>query len=235
MTKFSYKKRTGLDIALRLLANSIPEENPVIDSLAVSIKKSEKWIQKLSDEDPDDERGLSDLAFEEGCLVDDFVGIGLVVCQRGITSVVSNYTFLQKQWANHKKEIHNETPSKDFLGISIVEKAHKKELMAIANPFLALFSKIATIDAFANYYKHRDEWPNDWEEKMSDLAKRTVKVIRAAGADPGSLCSNCRRGYWTLTGETDTEGRLDLLWKIVFDWSRTIREQCLEDLVRCGC
>lgn len=233
MTSFSYQKKTGLDLARFLFENSIPEENPVIDSLAVSIQKLEKWIQKLMADDPDDERGLHDLTIEEGCLLDDLVGISFIVCQRGITSVVSNYDFLRKQWLEHQKTIHYVEPTNDFLGIPISPKNLKQELMVAANPALCSFSKIAMIDAFANYYKHRDEWTNDWKD-LTKQGMRTVDVIRAAGADPGSLCLNCRKGYQTLTGETSLV-RLDLLWKIILDWSRAIREKCLEDLGRCGC
>ncbi len=230
MPKFSYKERTGLEIALRLLEHSIPEENPVIESLAVSIQESEKWIMKMSDEDPYDEH---DLAFEEGCLLDDLIGIGFVVCQRGITSIVSNCDFLRKQWLKHRNTIHNGNPETDFLGIPISPKDLKQQLMATANPVMGSFSKIATIDAFANYYKHRDEWENNWED-VCGQGKRTVEVIQAAGAASGFPCSKCKEGYEKLTGENSLV-RLDLLWEIVFDWSRTIREKCLEDLGRCGC
>ncbi len=230
MTKYSFKKRTGIDVGLRLLDLSIPEENPVIDSLAVSIQKLEKWIQKLMADDPDDE---SSLGFEEGCLLDDLVGIGFVVCQRGITSIVSNCDFLRKQWLKHRNTIHNGNPETDFLGIPISPKDLKRQLMATANPVMGSFSKIAMIDAFANYYKHRDEWTENWKD-MDNREMKTVEIIQSAGADQKTLCSNCRRGYQTLTGETSLV-RLDLLWKIVFDWSRTLREQCLKDLAQCGC
>ncbi|MHB8369214.1 MAG: hypothetical protein ACYDBP_05895 [Leptospirales bacterium] len=105
--------------------------------------------------------------------------------------------------------------------------------MAKENPLLCKFSKIATINAFANYYKHRDEWPNDWDE-LPRKSLRTAEVIRDAGATRDSPCSNCGKGYQKLTGEISSV-RLDRLWKIIFNWSREIREKCLKDLVLCGC
>jgi hypothetical protein len=48
------------------------------------------------------------------------------------------------------------------------------------------------INAFANYFKHRDEWPNDWSSLMGK-EKETVRVIRAFGASEGST-GNLRTG-----------------------------------------
>jgi len=232
MERFSYQERTGLDIALHSLI--IPEENPVLDSMALSIKESEKYVQKILEEDPDNELGSHDLVFEEGCLVDDLVGIAFVVCQRGITSVVSSYSFLQKQWVKHRETIHKDKPKKDFVGIPISSNNLKRELMGVVNPSLGSFSKISVIDAFANYYKHRDEWTNDWNGMDDSLRMKTAEIVRFCGADPGSLSSNCRQGYLKLTGETYF-GRLDLLWTIGTGWANEIRNRCFDDLDRCGC
>nr|EES53894.1 MAG: hypothetical protein UBAL3_44810032 [Leptospirillum ferrodiazotrophum] len=235
MTRFSYKNIAGLGAALSLLEISIPEENPIINSLAVSIRKSERWREKLEEENPDDESGFyADLSFEEECLTDDLIGVAFVVCQQGITSVVSNYCFLRKQWLEHQKTIHNREPKEDFLKISISSESCKEALMAKENPLLGKCSKIATINAFANYYKHRDEWPNDWDKKLPGKSLRTAEVILDAGAALDSPCSNCGKGYQKLTGEISSV-RLDRLWKIIFDWSREIREKCRKDLVRCRC
>jgi hypothetical protein len=52
------------------------------------------------------------------------------------------------------------------------------------------------VDAFANYFKHRDEWPLHWSN-VDKRAKRAVSVIRAYGAREGST-GNLREGLSSM-------------------------------------
>jgi hypothetical protein len=36
------------------------------------------------------------------------------------------------------------------------------------------FSAVEGVNAFANYFKHRDEWPYDWTELRKNNEKHTV-------------------------------------------------------------
>ena len=41
------------------------------------------------------------------------------------------------------------------------------------------------IDAFSNYFKHRDEWSSDWS-RLPPVSQHTADDIRACGASPNS-------------------------------------------------
>ncbi len=219
-----------------IIVHLIPQGDLILDSLASSINNSESRIAGIVQEDLDDEQSL---VSDEVDLIEDLLGVSFVICQLGITSVVSNYPFLQKQWVNLKKQVHSEEPCTDCLGIPIIkdfskDRISKKDLLQAGNPMLnASFSKIATIDSFANYFKHKDEWPSDWND-LKGNEERTKAIIKEAGAQPASS-GNFRTGYEALINENDSFRKVDLLWKIVINWAEEIGNLCAEDLQKSGC
>jgi hypothetical protein len=156
MTAFAYKRRTALDIRLRLLDLAIGADTHerVLDTIGVGIRKANERADKASDED-----GIVD---DECEFVENLLGAAYVVCQAQITAVVQ---------AALKVPDHG-------LG-----QAH--DVRALGPRFNADHSQIEVLWALANYFKHRDEWPTDWKN-MNGLSKRTATVIEAAGLCCGS-------------------------------------------------
>jgi hypothetical protein len=94
------------------------------------------------------------------------------------------------------------------------------------------FSAVEGLNSFANYFKHRDEWPHDWTELQRNNEKRTVAVIQAFGAQPGST-GNLRQGYSALFGD-DNYANVGRLAEAVETWTRAIRKAYEEELRDAG-
>jgi hypothetical protein len=73
--------------------------------------------------------------------------------------------------------------------------ASRRELLRLENEVVAAseFRNAGTvpiivgIDALANYFKHGDEWPEDWTKVVGSSAKGTVQVVLALGLRSGGI------------------------------------------------
>jgi hypothetical protein len=75
------------------------------------------------------------------------------------------------------------------------------------------------LDALANYFQHRDEWPSsDWST-LTDLSKRTADIVAAAGLTSGST-GNLRTGS-TALGNVDYKSTARF-GAIVGAWAETV-------------
>jgi hypothetical protein len=59
------------------------------------------------------------------------------------------------------------------------------------------YTQVEVLEAFANYFKHHEEWRGDWAKLKDDKAQKTANVIVAAGAKKGSA-ANFRSGAEAL-------------------------------------
>ena len=115
-----FRASDSLDISLRILTEGIPKGDLVVDSISSSIRGSLRRINKIWEEFPAE---LADEAYRKASddqeLVENLLGISFVMCQVGITHVVSTYRFVQNSWMFHKESKHKlSKPLIDFLGIS---------------------------------------------------------------------------------------------------------------------
>jgi hypothetical protein len=92
---------------------------------------------------------------------------------------------------------------------------------------------VAAIDALANYFKHRDEWPNRWNE-LAGGQKDTATVLRDLGLlgnEGGAIVrhGDFRHGFKMLLGH-DQYDRLCDLKGILDSWAKDLRKEYEKEL-----
>jgi hypothetical protein len=154
----------------------------VLDQLAEAVHECEKSVDraKLSG----NEDYIDSVVDDECDVVESILGTAFVVSQAEITALIAPI-----------KRIHKRAEADGHILRS--SDGTKLNIMTLGSPIVAAdYSKIQVIDAFANYLKHRDEWVRPWA-KADGNAKRTVEIIRCAGAEEGSS-GNLRSGLKAL-------------------------------------
>ncbi len=171
------------------------------------------------------EKQERDWLIDEECdSIENFLGLGFVVAQTQITRVISHCKRLH-EW--HERQ----TKSKVLLGI----EGAKHEIRAAAAPKVGStkYTAVEAINAFANYFKHRDEWPLDWTELQREDEKRTAAIIEAFGAQSGCT-GNFRRGYASLLGEATAFNEVARLGDVVGGWARALKDAYEQELSASG-
>jgi hypothetical protein len=152
---------------------------------------------------------------EETSIVEELLGAAFVVCQSYITSIVSSFIKLHK---------HAET---DNLQLSVTSGQRKILLKTgSVNVAESEYTEIQIIDAFANYYKHCDQWPLDWNRARGQ-SKDTIEVIQSVGAQSGSS-GNMRTGAKALG--CSMYNNLDSLLDKITQWKGELIKQYQAEL-----
>jgi hypothetical protein len=122
------------------------------------------------------------------------LGAAFVICQRYLTQGISE-----------AMRLHEFVLRETQAGLTCCPN-RKVEFMKAASKQLAAggVTEVETINAFANYFKHRDEWRGAWSS-FKDQSAYTAAVLIAAGAKESST-GNFRAGSRAL-GNSD-------FWKI---------------------
>jgi len=144
--------------------------------------------------------------------IEGMLGMSFVACQLDITSVVSRCEMFH-------------------IGPELGPKPSKQDLMELCRETVtgSAFSKVRAINAFANYFKHEDEWPADWRKiKPKSLAAETVRIVLALGVVPGSP-GNMRTGFERILGHTEYE-RVGELGDLIRKWEREVKGEYKEKL-----
>jgi len=129
-------------------------------------------IEKL-EKQAEDEFGENGPAYvesmtrEEDLLMDDFLGMCFVACQAYI-----------KRVTNHLAYVHETSR------YPLTTTSGKKPHMLRYGHSGSGAPKIEILYAFANYYKHADEWGYNWQNLSKPESKKTAELIRLAGAKP---------------------------------------------------
>jgi len=185
----------------------------LLDPLEAAIRRSSKLIKELPDDDSDYSNAMTD---DECDQIEELLGIGFVVCQVAITSVASGVCRLHRYHKKISGRGLTSTTSKTVM---------KHVLPAVADGYTA----IEILNASANYYKHRDEWPS-WTE-LNRQQKTTASRIAAAGATEGST-GNLRTlaaalgnpKYSQMTGYCD----------VIEEWSVRLHVAYMKELTTLG-
>jgi hypothetical protein len=158
----------GLDVTLSTVLETIGE------AIAASTARIDTIGQRYGED-------AADMAADDEIpVIEDFLGIAFVVCQAYITNVVTRLQRLHAQTRRrHTADLTTTTGSKE----SILRHGFRPTMR---RPY----SRIEVLNAYANYYKHRDEWDADWENRR---ARHTAAIISTAGASPSST-GNLRQG-----------------------------------------
>lgn len=174
----------------------------VLNEIGKAIEKSSSLVDEVENIQelmPEQRDATID---DEVEIVEYLLGTAFVLCQAYITEVVSRV-----------KGLHKVAES---WGTTLSTTSNKKEDILRFGYAKNSSSPVELIDAFANYFKHRDEWHWNWD-KFSGKQKATAKVIQEAGARSGSS-GNLRQGSCALGNPdfTNTTIFLDILeqWHI---------------------
>ena len=149
-------------------------------SLGGAIRASIKHFDSLPSNAPGDY--IEAVIDDETEKIEDLLGVAFIICQIYITKIISAVMSLRKR-ANGRDSIDLTTTNGEKIGIMQFGSSQTSTQK---------YSPITMLDAFANYYKHRDEWKGDWNI-LTGRAAKTVKIIASAGASRGST-GNLRTG-----------------------------------------
>ena len=156
-----------------------------------------------------------DVVCDECDVIENLLGAAFVTCQAEITAIVSHVIRLHEQAKKSSIILTASAPT-------------KPAIMAIGNPLVlqSTLTQIQTIDAFANYFKHNDEWEADWST-LTGPPKRTIDAIIAIGAKQSST-GNLRAGARALG--VDDYSEIHILAKSIQQWSIEVRNVYEADL-----
>lgn len=183
-----------------------------LEAIGATINECIKTIDRVTESEE-----YADIVVDEECgMIEEFLGTAFVVCQTYITAMRSRVQALHRYHESQQpgKPLQTTTANKE----SILRFGSKKVGRGG-------YSAIQVIDAFANYFKHHDEWHGDWK-KLKRPASDTAKIIMAVGAERGST-GNLRTASKRL-GNPDYKD-VRVFAKILASWSeRLIREYAKE-------
>lgn len=153
----------------------------------------------------------ADMVTDEECdVLETLLGSAFTVCQTHIVQVVADVHRLHRIAA--RTDCGRPTVK---LTTTTTKKA---DVMARGCPCVTgtATTVIEALNALANYFKHRDEWPHkhNWT-KATGQAVETVRVLTAIGLEPGST-GNLRRGAEVL-GNTDLD-KMNVFANLLEDW-----------------
>lgn len=146
---------------------------------------------------------------DECAVIENLLGAAFVACQAEITAVVS-----------HAKQIHSITVAS---GINLaVCDGTKDGILSIGAAMVqgSAYTRVQVINAFANYFKHCEEWGSPWLT-LTGQSKATAQIISSMGADESNN-TNLRTGTEAL-GITDY-AVLEPLAGYVSDWINAVRK-----------
>jgi len=148
--------------------------------------------------------------------IEQLLGVTFVVCQTHITGIVSRIIKLHDYLVSQRHEVSRGPGQlkKDLLQMGSVQIPGSGH------------SQVEVINAFANYFKHGDEWPRQWK-RGKDQQKRTAELIRTVGAEEGST-GNFRTGAEALDNKTHHD--VELFADILEDWGKKLLERYRSEL-----
>jgi hypothetical protein len=146
--------------------------------------------QELQDANPPDV--AKDIIDAEMDLIESLLGISFVACQSYISSVIRAVRNLHEACRSLTPPVSLKTTSDRK---SDIIRACSREVGGTG------YSEIQVIDAFANYYKHKDEWAWDWNSPP-EISKSTVSIIKSLGGSRGDTGN--MRGAAEALGSDDT-------------------------------
>jgi hypothetical protein len=147
--------------------------------------------------------------------IESLVGTAFVVSQTAIAQTVATV----KRITVYCDEV---------CSVKLSRKDDKRDLLLLDKQTVpgTTFKKIELVDAFANYFKHGDEWKGRWNDAQKFKAENgnrsadTLEKIQALGAERSSD-SNCRRAAQLLGAPSLSD--LDYFARIILDWRQEVR------------
>lgn len=207
--------RILLDL-IRLHAQSGTLER-VLDSFGVAVATCSETISQAK---RSGDRDYIDAVVDDECaVVENVIGAAFVASQAELTATIS-----------HVMRLHARASADGH--VLTTSDGRKSGILRLGNVLRAgiPYSDVEVINAFANYFKHHDEWDIRWDT-LTGLSKQTADTITAFGATAGST-GNLRQGIRAL-GVADTR-ELVRLSEFIERWRQTILQGYESELRRIG-
>jgi hypothetical protein len=202
---------------LRLHGESVSIRR-ALESIGTAIAESDRAIQSAqSSTDPD----YIDAVVEEECdVIEALLGAAFVTTQAQITSIISGVKWLH--WH------YNHATGKTLA----TSPATKADILALAGPRVppAQYTQVQVIDAFANYFKHRDEWTLPWAT-LTGRSAVTAAMITSVGAEE-NCTGNMRHAAQILGNSHFTD--VVVLHSHVASWAGSLTAQYTAELTGLG-
>lgn len=206
---------------LNILQGNLSNQNLVriLSALGKAIGECEIAIHKASS--TGNEYYIDAVTDDEVDVIEDLLGAAYVVCQTYITKIISDVIFLHRY---HKRS----NPSSELKTTG----DFKYSILSFGSKVISGvgYTQVQVIDAFANYFKHRDEWPSDWH-KLEERSTKTAEVIMAVGASSGCT-GNLRRASKVL-GNEGFKNTI-VFYDIVNNWCKKLYEAYETELNKMG-
>jgi hypothetical protein len=156
---------------------------------------------------------------DECAVVENVIGAAFVATQAEITATVS-----------HVMRLHARASAAGH--VLTASDGRKLGILRLGNSLRpgTPYSDVEVINAFANYFKHHDEWNIPWTT-LTGLSKQTADTITAFGATEGST-GNLRQGIRALGVADNCE--LVRLSEFIERWRQTIIQRYELELQRIG-
>jgi hypothetical protein len=122
---------------------------------------------------------------EEVEIIESLLGAAFVVCQAHVNAIVTRIKGIHRAFRTHQGRLLKLSDNRDAV---LCCGTTPSESGAYPAPQI--------VDAFANFFKHGDEWPHHWGQ-LNDQQKRAGAVLLAVGATAGST-GNLRAGAAAL-------------------------------------
>lgn len=132
-----------------------------------------------------DREYVAEVVAEERMLIEDLLGCAFVAAQSCISRIISRLIWLHERL---KHDSH-------FLKTTNGNKPGMIEACSDRVPGTP-YTQVHVIDAFANYFKHHEEWRPKWKDARGK-SHATIAIIQAVGAAENSA-DNCRKGLAAL-------------------------------------
>ena len=163
----------------------------ILDEIGNAVKKSAIKVESI-EELPTEL--INQIIDDETEVVEYLIGTAFVLCQAYIAGVVSTVTSFHRLAKSQNLLLKTTTGKKQ----DMLRFGHKENTSSPAE----------LIDAFANYFKHRDEWSVNWD-KLTGQQQKTVGIIQSVGAVSGST-GNLRQASRALGNPDFVDTRIFL-------------------------
>lgn len=195
----------------------VPLESPalyrVTEALGDAVKACSDAIEKAATSQNFEH--FDSVAADESTVMESLIGAAFVACQAEINGAAAHFV-----------RIHEE--AKQAGVILKTSDGSKPGTRAVGSPKVGTsrYTRIEVINAFANYFKHRDEWKRPWDEAIDDQ-RWTVSVISEVGAKEFES-ENLRTGLGALG--IHPEMQMGLLSNFVHEWIDTMQRNYMAEL-----
>lgn len=181
-----------------------PSAEAVLQALDAAIVAAGERIEEAKKLNDDEQL---DFVVDSECeVLESLLGTAFVLSQTRITAICSAVLSAYDHLAPEKRAKLTFAKSKfDVLGVGPLVSG-------------TTHSEVTAINALANYFKHRDEWPGiDWT-KLTGASRDTSQIVLALGLTPLST-GNLRRGAKVFGWSAEKVGSIHRITAAIARWA----------------